>query len=70
MNYAEIAADVLVPEVRPLELFILLLCQVGHGTLELCDDTTRREIARCKDTQFGLASMVGITRRVCDFYTA
>jgi hypothetical protein len=49
MDDAEVTSDVGVPEIRSFELSVLLVCEVGHGPLEFCDDRAWSKVARSED---------------------
>lgn len=69
MNDAKIAADGRV-YLSLLERSVLVLGQIGHGTLELGDDGTRGKVTSGKDTELGLAGIEGVARGVRDLYAA
>jgi hypothetical protein len=58
MYDTEVSADVGISEIRALQLLVLLVGEVSHRSLELCDDGARGQIACSQNTQFGLARVV------------
>ena len=50
--------------IRPLKVLVLFLREVGHGALELSDNSARSEGPGRENAKFGLASAVRVTRRV------
>jgi hypothetical protein len=67
MDDAEVTSDVGVPEICSFELPVFLVCEVGHGALQFCDNRAWGKVARSEDAQLGLASSVGVARGVRNF---
>lgn len=67
MDNAEIPPNVGVYHPSTLQLLVLFISEIGHGTLELKYNLARRQGAGSEDAEFRLPGMVRVTRSVGDF---